>query len=340
MKPLSVFVQLGLFMITFNSVAAKILTFSNNNKVKTTEKDIHVMGSLEPPSFTTIVATYFNFKSKHPSSHYFVWLETFLTSVTSPLVMLIDSKSYLLFKEFRSNPAKRTIFIVYDSIWDILEEFESARNQSYLENYKEKQHAKDSEQFHVPELYAIWNLKSYYLHKVSKQNPYGSKFFIYSDAGAWRGTKLEIWPDESLVRQVANVVGDSILLAQINTKHPQNPAYTDSIEGTFFAGTAAAIDDWQSAFYYTHDKMFNNGWFIGKDQYIMNIVAYNVFHWEPEGALKNNVSVLLSYRAECGDKWFYFIIFFASSEVYEKACGNKPVGMNRLSLIDTSGKYL
>ena len=236
---LSVCVQLWLFLIfgeylVSNSIEAKVLTFASNSNTRATEKAIHVIGSLETPAFTTVVSIYFQFKSKHPADYYAIWLDTFLTSVTSPLVMYIDSKSYIAFKELRNKPAQRTIFIVYDSIWDILEEFENTRNKSYMENYKTKQHEKDSEKFHTPELYAVWNLKSFYTHKVSQQNPYGSSFFIYTDAGAWRGGKpVDLWPEEGLVRQVANVVGDSILVSQINPKHPHNSAFADSIEGTF-----------------------------------------------------------------------------------------------------------
>ena len=72
----------------------------------------------------------------------------------------------------------------------------------------------------------------------------------------------------------------------------------------------------------------------GKDQLIMNHVAYNL---HPMHRLKENASVLVAHEAKCGDEWFFYQRYLASSAQYRdlKGCTKE-----RMSLLDTAGEHL
>lgn len=97
-----------------------------------------------------------------------------------------------------------------------MKEFEIFQNKKYIKVYKEKQWFLDAEKdIHSPELYAVWNLKHYLLTKISLLNPYKSKFFIYTDSGAWRVKKFSNWPDENFIQNVSKKIGERILYSQV-----------------------------------------------------------------------------------------------------------------------------
>ena len=77
---------------------------------------------------------------------------------------------------------------------------------------------------HSPDLYAVWNLKHYFLERVSSLNTYKSKFYIYTDSGAWRENSFTNWPDQSFVQQVAEKIGDRILYGQVADTY-QKPSW-------------------------------------------------------------------------------------------------------------------
>ena len=53
--------------------------------------------------------------------------------------------------------------------------------------FKTSQHEMDPEkQIHSPELYAIWNAKSWMLLKTAEANVFKSKHFFWADIGAWQ----------------------------------------------------------------------------------------------------------------------------------------------------------
>jgi hypothetical protein len=53
----------------------------------------------------------------------------------------------------------------------------------------------------------------------------------------------------------------------------------DSIEGTFYAGSKKALKYYAKLLYEIHDdRLFNQKLFIGKDQTMMNHIAYKTFH--------------------------------------------------------------
>jgi hypothetical protein len=104
-----------------------------------------LLGKSIKSSYITVVATYFEFKkSKHSHDIYKKWLKNLLISVHLPLVIYTDEKSKDFIYEERLATFYQTKIIVYNSIWDIMNELETSRNKSYKEIYKTKQNSKNS----------------------------------------------------------------------------------------------------------------------------------------------------------------------------------------------------
>lgn len=204
------------------------------------------------------------------------------------------------------------------NIWEIMNQLEIERKRKYIYNYMNKQQELDREKhLHNPNLYAIWNLKSFMTELVTRENPFGSSFFIYADAGAWRSGKTPNWPNIHFVKQTENILNDRILFGQIsaNEADPYS-AKSDIIEGGFFAGSVKAIKKLSQNFYDIHDKLMDNGKFIGKDQLMMKVMAF--------GKNKNDVVRLRTWGLECENKinnWFFFIDYF--SDDYNFNCKNE-----------------
>ena len=273
----------------------------------------------------TVVSLYFKLpSSKHSNSKYEKWATNFLQSVSAPLILLTDEISFEKFKIIRGN--RPTTFYVVASIWALMKSLELERNNSYIQNYLNDQIKIDPEMsLHNPNLYAIWNLKPFIMKLFSKTNPYKSDFFIYTDTGAWRESRiLTYWPDIEFVKKLHKEIGDKMLLGQIQPK--TDDIFRDTIEGTFFAGSQEAIKIYYSNFYTIHDERLKGGSFIGKDQTIMNILAFQRY--------QQTVVRLQTWGVNCTqdyDAWFFYQLYFSN----EYACKSP-----RLSLIISNQAFL
>jgi hypothetical protein len=218
------------------------------------------------------------------------------------------------------------------------------RNKNYTYNYQNKQHKLDRENhIHNPNLYALWNLKSFISDKVARENPYGSSTFIYSDgnilslsflkllrfcyfiliAGAWRIRVYEDWPDVDFVMNVSKLLQDKMLFGQLINEADVLKGSTfpdlDLIEGTFFMGSKNALKSFKEDFWKLHDQMFDEGKFVGKDQTLMNLYAFNI-------SLK---SVKLKiWKLSCNttyNPWFFYQCYFANKTFY--SCSNPKISL-------------
>ncbi len=106
-------------------------------------------------------------------------------------------------------------------------------------------------------------------------NPFNLDFFIYIDAGSFRKKIYSNWPNEEFIEILKFKLKDRILFGSIN---PYNEiSYSpnkDCIEGTIFAGSKIALKNLYDRFYQIHDERLNKGLFIGKEQIIYNIIAF------------------------------------------------------------------
>ena len=274
----------------------------------------------------TVVSHYFHLKqSKHSTREYTKWLRKFLLSVTSPLVLFTDKHAsihdVLVLRNLFQYP---TTLYITDNIWFIMRDLELERNRNYTWNYKNVQLKLDSEShIHTPDLYALWNLKTFMVDKIAKENYYKSSTFIYTDSGAWRDQVIKNWPDETFVDKLNHLSRGRILLGQLREKTSKSEGkivfpYFDLIEGTFFMGSKEAVSYFKEEFWRIHDERFDRGEFVGKDQILMNVFAFNNQNaslkleiWKRDCYLECNL---------CNVDWFFYQRYLASNEYYYKNC--------------------
>jgi hypothetical protein len=265
---------------------------------------------------TTVVSIYFQFNfGKHSKEEYKIWNKNALLSITSPLVLFTDQKSKDEFIQIRS---ENITYMVYKDVWELMNELEILRNKSYIQEYKNNQLEKDPEKdVHNPDLYAIWNLKAFIMNKTAQLNPFGSSFFIYSDLGAWRNGIIENWPDNKFVCYLNELLKNRMLFGQINyVNDPKGfDINRDSIEGGFYAGSKKAIENYAKLFYKIHDdRLFNKKLFIGKDQTMMNHIAFKTLDSNDYVLLKtwklHNCD--LNNHVKIYDPWLFYQQYFSS----------------------------
>jgi hypothetical protein len=216
-----------------------------------------------------------------------------------------------------------TKLYIYSSHWEILKEIEQKRNKNYTLNYKYVQNKLDPEQpFHTSDLYVLWNIKSYITNKIARENPFNSTMFVYTDSGAWRDKPLLKWPNELFIKNISNLIQDKILFGQVSDLNIQNSRINDInlvaiIEGTFFMGSRIAISNFETHFWQIHDKLFDQGLFIGKDQTIMNIFAFKSNKSHLIARLKaSNTNCIKQVNI-----WFFYQYYLASNKYY--ACNDR-----------------
>ena len=260
-------------------------------------------------SYATLVSMYFPLeRSKHSTKRYDEWLSRMFQYVKGPIIFFTNDYMNNIIK-LRENITSPITFIRFNNIWEILNKLEIERKQNYTYHYKFTQHQKDPEKhIHNPNLYAIWNLKSYLVNMSATLNFYNSSFFIYGDSGAWRDGVFSNWPDIDVVKRIHNKIGDKFLSGEVGGF---SSIFRDSIEGTFFAGSQKAIIEYSNEYYRVHDERLNNSEFVGKDQTNMNKVSYIT--------RKDLVARLKTYGLRCWkgfDRWFFYQYFFASDDQY------------------------
>ena len=289
--------------------------------------DIETHGVVKQSNLT-VISIYFQLdKSKHSHSKYEMWLDNFFLSVKSPLIILTDKRSIEKTLKKREYP---TAMYITDSIWNLLSEISAKRKRNYIESYKCSQPHLDPEYSkHNPNLYALWNLKSFIVDKIAQDNIYGSSSFIYTDAGAWREKKHENWPDEKFVLDIQKKIGDKILFGQLHDEKDllkeEDFPDVDLIEGTFFMGSQLALNRFKNEFWRLHDEWIEAGKFVGKDQSIMNVLAF-------KSDFKSSVAKLNVWKMNCSffirlfrlvNPWFFYQYFFAAQDAYPCFDGDK-----------------
>jgi predicted nucleic acid-binding Zn ribbon protein len=176
------------FLFTYKTKIIKDFSRNLSNDHLKAQKDVNHSKFYKIESFgskssskVSVISHYFELKkSKHSHNDYLVWLRNFFLSVTCPLIIFTDSQSSL--KDLIALRKPPTTLYITDSIWTIMKENELIRKRNYTYNYQNIQQSIDREKhYHNPNLYALWNLKSFISDKVAQENPYGSSTFIYSD---------------------------------------------------------------------------------------------------------------------------------------------------------------
>lgn len=269
-------------------------------------------------NFTTVVSQYFPLEvSKHSKTEYNKWLRTMLLSVSSsPLIFYTDSNTAKLVYRIRSNTSLfKTTCIIYENIWSMLSKVERQRGVNYSFSYKRNQFDLDPEKsIHTPELYAIWNLKSFMMKETIKTNPYSSSFFIYTDAGAWRYGVQPGWPSTELVYELSKKLNNHILFGQTDETCQGYHKCSSLIQGTFFAGSAQAMLNFERDFWRLHDQLLEQNQFVGKDQNLMRSIAFKTDHGHVSQVARLRNWKNLWIRLLCDydyDPWFFYQVYFS-----------------------------
>lgn len=263
--------------------------------------------------YSTIISIYFSLNiTKHSNKDYKLWIQNMLISIDGPLVVFTDYNTKDYIKKYRY--AKPTIIYIYDNVWQLMRELEVYRNKTqffYINKYFFDQQSKDPEKsIQNPNLYAIWNLKVFLTNRIARENPFKTKFFIFTDMGSWRDAVISHWPNETFIQQVNNFINDRILLSQINQNVEKFKPENDLIQGGFFGGSQKALDYFYEIYYNLHDERLKNGYFVGKEQTTLNILAFQTH--------PSKVSLLKSFDyKKCfkyleWDRWFFYQIYFSS----------------------------
>ncbi len=154
----------------------------------------------------------------------------------------------------------------------------------------------------------MWNTKEYIVDKVANHyNPYNSDFFIYADTGSFRDQAYKNWPNLGFIQKLKPVLKNRILLGLI---FPVNASVKHNLlGGGFFAGSSVAVANWARNFYALHDEMFDKGDFVGKDQTLFNVIA---FQRNPESTVK-----LKTYQNNgCSyNSWFFFSLILPRTKI-------------------------
>jgi hypothetical protein len=164
--------------------------------------------------------------------------------------------------------------------------------------------------------------------KAVEANTYNSKFFIYTDAGAWREKVFSKWPDYNFVKEVAEQIKDLPLFGQVGYGVYNYP-WDDIIQATWFAGSAKALIEYEHQYYKVHDERVDRNLFVGKEQPLMTLVVFGPDRFGRRRRLNSSrihMWELTGANWICGDKWFVFEKYFAQKDDY--TCGK-----DRLSLL-------
>lgn len=279
---------------------------------------------------TTVITAFFQFdKSKHSSSEYKSWINNFLPHVATPMVVFTDKESSAFIKNVRNG---HPIFLlVYDTVWDMPSPISSRKHR-----YQNDQYELDPEKtIHSADLYATWNSKAWMVSYTTELNPFNSTYFYWVDIGAFRsqGMRRARWPDFNLVDEMfkhgtVNRLHVFVTQNLLFDEDDDRLAYTDLskidlIVGGFFGGTRQAVSWWSNMFYETHDAMMDKGYFVGKDQTIMNYILLR-------HKSKFFVSYLQTYRGmigikDCDNAWFYFINWYSAEMERTPCCPVLPL---------------
>lgn len=256
----------------------------------------------------TLVTAYFSVPSKHKEKVYIAWMENFLTTVDSPMVIFTDQKSFEVIRALRNSFMHKTTIIV-----SRLQELFVYRYKTLWNVHWEMDH---EQAVHSPELFMIWAEKSHFVQQAISLNPYDTEFFAWSDIGCFRNRDNDVglehmthWPNSQRFK------ADSVTIASIQPFVPgeqdlepgsdlsvKDFKYVSRISGGIFGGGREALNQWATRYYETLELFFAKGRFAGKDQ---NIMA-NICCTDP-----NLIDVISPPDDYPYDPWYYLQYHFA-----------------------------
>lgn len=212
---------------------------------------------------TTFVTQYFQVPGKHAHSEYVDWV----SNLRGKACMLIFTDTPLLWQGDQHAVVIRTSICAEGRALN--------RSQCF---WREQWHLDpEAGMHHSYQLYIAWNLKPYLLAEGVRLNPWSSQSFFWIDAGYMRrptqGEALGLVPriPENRDQMVFMLVAPFSRQERAGLYH--YTVFEDRIAGNMFGGSAEAVTAWSALYYRVLQEYVNRGWFVGKDQNIMNTLC-------------------------------------------------------------------
>lgn len=210
-----------------------------------------------PRCATTFVTQYFHIPSKHGYGEYAQWIQSM-----PPVCLVVFTDTPFLWKI-----SDDTIVI----------ETSLCREASFLNRsscfWREQWYQDPEAIIHRGFLlYLTWNLKARFLSRAVEWNLYDSDFFFWMDAGYARvplhGDGRRLLPSIDPTRMHFLLVNPFTRVELEGSFH-----YTvgrDRLAGNLFGGHHMAVRVWTRLYYQIFQEYVGRGWFVGKDQNLMN----------------------------------------------------------------------
>lgn len=269
-----------------------------------------IFGSEEGET-ATVVSAYYKMKSKHDPEKYRNWIRRFFRTLTGPIVFFTDADT-LPFLEACEKASSSIHFVVFPrSEW-------KANDQTlFPEGTWEHQWEIDPEKnIHSVELYKVWFEKKEFVLRAIALNPFGSKKFVWTDAGILREAEMEsilkgrypvssrIPNDRIMIMNIMPFTKNDEIEYKINGVTLKGGKDKRRIGGGVLAGTAAVWKRFSQLYDEALQRYLKAGLFIGKDQTLFaTIILEN----------KSLIS-LLDYRGIAPESWFYLLLYLGVTE--------------------------
>ena len=208
----------------------------------------------------TVVTGYFPIKSKFPINEYLEWLK-FWKDLPCKLVIFTVEELVPMFESLRFSQLNYTKIIPMKL--ENLEAFKTYGTDFWIE-----QKLQDHEQYHTPELYAIWYEKKEFIKKAIEFDFFKSKKYVWCDAGICRNVN---WiPITKSFPISSKIPDDKFLVLRItNFEKKLDLKYINCVGG----GILAASKEYWLKFIEQYDivlkEFVNDNKFVGKDQTII-----------------------------------------------------------------------
>lgn len=208
----------------------------------------------------TVVTAYYSFKSKFDVSEYIKWLD-FWRKQPCKLVFFTDPDYVPLIENLRKEFPEKTKVIGLP--FDTLEAF-----KKYSKDFWIKEKEKDFEEYHTPELYAIWYEKKEFVRKAIMANYFSTNKFVWCDAGICRS---DDWiPHIRTFPSSHKIPDDKFLVLRITDfeKH-DDFLKINCVGGGILAASKECWLDFCNSYDLMIQKYIENNKFVGKDQSII-----------------------------------------------------------------------
>jgi hypothetical protein len=260
------------------------------------------------------VSCFYKVKSKHKLEEYLVWLKNFLEIPMNLIIFLDQFKDHDIYSyimNIRKDMINKTLIIDRK-----IEDMNTYKHSDYW-NYC---YSIDSEKYHSPELYMLWNEKTYMVEESIRINPYNSDWFFWVDMGCCRNNNRHFlnFPNYNVVK---NYDKEKIIISFIEKIKSSDYNLNDNgipnifqnksndmacdpvvrVQAGFFGGHVNGWKVWIDNFNTILNQFINYKVFGGKEQNIMSTVAIKY---------KDNIQPFYPDRSN-GDMWFDFLAKFS-----------------------------